>query len=393
MSYVEGTSYPMAGDGAEADLSEVEGLTYACIDGCALCCLCQPELLPDEEREFRGDPALRGGVADQHISPDVQGAAIRLQGAHGACHFLRQRRCSIYQRRPHYCRAFPLSVFSGWRVQVNANLSCRGIGLPGEDLAATGRALLDGIGRDEVAKELNSSREVFVEFSRNTRDAKVAQSVPSVRGAAAALMEDLTDELGLARMLTYAESGRTRQNSSAQEIARRARDTHPEADVGELGVSIGAELFDLEDLSYLPIYVGEDLRWRIFKLQGDEVVGYLLDEGGGTQESSRTDPSGVAMLPMTPGGRRAFAAYLDVVNRRDCFVGHAAHLLDDEGYSYNFAQAYLGALANTAVDLWWRASFLAHLEGAGQLDERRVREGVVFFDMDLLDQPTIGAFL
>ncbi|MEW5748343.1 MAG: YkgJ family cysteine cluster protein [Candidatus Thermoplasmatota archaeon] len=383
----------MAGDGEGADLSEVEGLTYACIDGCALCCLCQPELLPDEERAFRGDPALRGGVADQHISPDVQGAAIRLQGAHGACHFLRQRRCSIYQRRPHYCRAFPLSVFSGWRVQVNANLSCRGMGLPGEDLAASGRALLGGIGADEVAKELSSSREVFAEFSRNTRDAKVAQSVPSLRGAAAALMEDMTDEPGLARVLTYADSGRTRQNSSAQEIARRARDTHPEADVGELGVSIGTELFDLEDLSYLPIYVAEDLRWRIFQLQGDEVVGYLLDEGGGTQESSRTSPSEVAMLPMTPGGRKAFAAYLDVVNRRDCFVGHAAHLLDEDGYSFNFAQAYLGALANTAVDLWWRTSFLAHLEGAAQLDERRVREGVVFFDMDLLDQPTIGAFL
>lgn len=390
---MEGTSSPTGADGTEVDLSEVEGLTYTCIDGCALCCLCQPELLPDEERSFRSDPALSAGLADRHISPDVEGAAISLQGAHGACHFLRQRRCSIYARRPHYCRAFPISVFSGWRVQLNANLSCRGIGLPGEDLAATGRALLDGFGARALADELQASREVFVEFSRNTRDEKVAQSVPSVRGAASALMEDLADELGLSRVLTYAESGSTRQNSSAQEIARRARDTHPEANIHELGASIGTELFDLPDLSYLPIYVGEDLEWRIFQLSGEDIVGYVLDEDGRTREVSRTDPSDVAMLPLTPGGRKALVAYLGLVNDRDCFVGHAAHLLDEDGYSYNFAQAYLGALANTAVDLWWRASFLARQAGAASLDEKGVREGVVFFDMDLLDQPTIGAFL
>mgnify|MGYP002387411688 CR=1 FL=1 len=393
MSAMAGTSSRPTDEGPEVDLSEVDGLTYTCLDGCALCCLCQPELLPEEERAFRSDPSLSAGIAERHISSDVDGAAIRLQGAHGACHFLRQRRCSIYPRRPHYCRAFPLSVFSGWRIQLNANLSCRGIGLPGEDLAASGRALLDGFGREGLADELQASKEVFVEFSRNTRDAKVAQSVPSVRDAASALMEDFADELGLSRILTYAESGRTRQNSSAQDIARRVRDTHPEADVHELGVSVGTELFDLPDLSYLPIYVGEDLGWRIFQLKGEEVVGYRLDEDGRTEESSRTDPSEVAMLPMTAAGRDALTTYLRLVNGRDCFVGHAAHLLDEDGYSYNFAQAYMGALATTAVDLWWRASFLAHQAGATDLDGRWVREGIVFFDMDLLDQPTIGAFL
>ena len=383
----------MNDDRLEVDLSELEDLTYTCIDGCALCCLCQPELLPDEETLFRGDPMLSEGLADRHISPDVTGAAIRLQGAHGACHFLKQRRCAIYTRRPYYCRAFPISVYAGWRIQINANQSCRGMGLPGESMTATGRALLAHYSENELMDELRGSREVFTEFSNNTRDAKVAQSVPSLRDAAGALMDDLTDELGLSRILTYAESGSTRQNSSAQDIAKRARSAEPEIDLQDLGVSIGTELFDLPDLSYLPVYVAEDLTWKIFKLVGDDVVGFVLHEDGRTEEFSRTVPSEVTLMPLTAGGRKAFADYLRVVNQRDCYIGHAAHLLDLEDYSFSYAQAYLGAIGNAAVDLWWRSSFLARQRGEVTLDQRGVREGVIFFDMDLLDQPTIGAFL
>lgn len=388
-----GMLWRMAVDERDLDLSELEGLTYTCLDGCGLCCLCQPELLQEEEAAFRADPALSAGLAERHISPEVRGAAIRLQGAHGACHFLKDRRCSIYQRRPHYCMAFPISVFSGWRVQLNANMSCRGIGLPGEDLTSFGRDLLGRYGEEELEDELRDSREVFDQFTENTRDAKVAQSIPSLRESAEALMDDLADLLGLSRVLTYAESGRARQNSPASEISRRARASEPDADLQTLGTLIGTELFDLPDLSYLPVYVDEGLTWRVFRLSGNEIVGHVLREDGATEECSRTDPSDVSLLRMTAGGRSAFKEYMGMLNRRDCFVGHAAHLLDEDGYTYSFAQAYLGSLGHAAVDLWWRASFLASLRGDDSLDERGVREGVVFFDMDALDQPTIGAFL
>lgn len=377
----------------DVDLSELQGLEYRCLDDCALCCLCQPELLPSEERKFRGDPRLSAGLADRHISPEVRGPAIRLQGSHGACHFLRGRRCAIYHDRPHYCRAFPLSVFSGWRIQVNANLSCRGIGLSGEGLEEAGERLLEGYGEKALEDELRDSRQVFLEFSGNMRDAKVSQSVQSLRGAADVLIEDVADEQGLGRLLTYAEAGRTKQNSSAQEIARRARAAEPEAAISDLGTAIGTELFDLPDMSYLPVYVDEDLTWRIFRLEGDVIIGYVLSEDGSTQEFLRKDPAEVSLLPFSPEGREAFEDYIRLVNRRDCFLGHAAHLLDEDGYDHNFAQAYLGALGNAAVDLWWRSSFLAGIKGAEALDVGRVREGIVFFDMDLLDQPTIGAVL
>lgn len=377
----------------EIDLSEVDGRTYRCIDGCALCCLCQPELLPDEEARFRKKPRLEEGIAERHLSPEVRGAAIKLRGAHGACYFLKDRRCRIYDLRPHFCRSFPINVFVGWRVQVNANLSCRGIGLPGEDLRDIAQAVLAEHGQKKLKEEQDAAGKVFTEFVRNMRNAWVAQSFSSVRGAGKALAEDLVDELGLSRILTYAEHGRTRQNASALDIAKLARRAEPEADVQGRALMDGTELFDLPDLSLLPIYIDEDLGWKIFKLVGKQIVGYQLAEDGSTTEVSRTDPLEVELMPITASGKKAFEEYMGIVNARDCFLGHAAYLCDMEGYEFNFAQAYLGALANNALDLWWRASFLAMLAGKEQLGPAEIREGVVFFDMDLLDLPTIGAFI
>ncbi len=377
----------------ETDFSEVRGRSYRCIDDCALCCLCQPELLPDEERKFRGDPRLRDSVVESHISPEVRGAAIRLRGRHGACHFLSGRRCTIYKDRPHFCRAFPVNIFVGWRIQVNANLSCRGIGLEGEGLEELARAVLRDYEREELERELEGAREVFEEFVQNTRDAKVAQSVASLRDAGGVVVEDLADEMALSRVLTYAEHGRTRQNTGARDIVRLARRSETESDIEELAVMDGTELFDLEDLSLLPVYVDTRLNWNVYRLQGGEIVGYRLSEDGSVEETSRTEPASVHLMPMAASGRRAFQDYLRTVNGRDCFLGHAAHLCDMEDYGYNLAQVYLGALANNALDLWWRASFLAKLAGAEELGSQEIMEGVVFFDMDLLDLPTIGAFV
>jgi Fe-S-cluster containining protein len=380
-------------DPLETDFSEVMGRSYRCIDKCALCCLCQPELLPREESRFRADPLLRDSVVESHISPEVRGAAIKLRGQHGACHFLSGRRCTIYQDRPHFCRAFPVNIFVGWRIQVNANLSCRGIGLEGERLEQLARTVLQDYERSELEKELKDAREVFSEFLDNTRRAKVAQSTGSLRDAGSVVIEDLADEVGLSRALTYAEHGRTRQNTGARDIVRLVRQSEASSDIEELAVMDGAELFDLEDLSMLPVYVDRKLNWNVFRLQGETIVGYRLSEDGSVEETSRTVPGSVHLMPMTASGRRAFEDYLRTVNGRDCFLGHAAHLCDMEGYGYNLAQVYLGALANNALDLWWRASFLAGLAGTDRLGSQEIMEGVVFFDMDLLDLPTIGAFV
>ena len=380
-------------DSLEIDTSELRGRTYSCVDNCALCCLCQPELLPEEERRFRSLPNLADGVTAQHISKDVRGAAIKLRGAHGSCWFLKDKRCRIYSERPHFCRAFPVNVFVGWRIQLNANLSCRGMDLPGESLETIGSGILSEYGDERLLEEQASAKKVFSEFVKNSRDAWVAQSFSSVREAGNALCDEFVDEVGLARVMTYAEHGRTAQNTPARDIVKQVRRTEPDADIHERALIDGTELFDLPDLSLLPIYIDDKLVWRIFKLVDRMIVGYMLFEDGTTEEFSRTNPSDVELLPMDSSARSAARNYIELMNGRDCFLGHAAYLCDSENYDFNFAQVYLGAMANNALDLWWRASFLASLKGRTGLDRQDIREGVIFFDMDLLDMPTIGAFI
>ncbi|MCU0851840.1 MAG: YkgJ family cysteine cluster protein, partial [Thermoplasmata archaeon] len=297
-------------DSIEIDYSEVKDRTYRCLDGCGLCCLCQPELLPEEEKKFRGRPELSEGITEKHISPEVRGAAIKLRGAHGSCYFLSNKRCRIYGDRPHYCRAFPINVFVGWRIQLNANLSCRGMALEGEDLEQVSRSIIDGFGNERLARELKTAKTVFTQFVQNTRAAWVAQSFTSLRGSAALLMDEMVDRTGIARLLTYAEHGRTKQNAPGADIAKLVRKTDAEADVDERAVIDGTELFDLPDLSLLPIYIDEQSNWRIFRLVGKEIIGYVLDEDGSTSEFSRTAPTEVDLLPMDSAAQAAMKDYL-----------------------------------------------------------------------------------
>lgn len=265
--------------------------------------------------------------------------------------------------------------------------------MPGESLETIGSGILSEYGDRRLSEELASAKKVFSDFVKNSRDAWVAQSFSSVREAGRGLGEELVDEVGLGRIMTYAERGRTGQNTPARDVVKQVRRTEAEAGIHERALIDGTELFDLPDLTLLPIYIDEELSWRIFKLVDKKIVGYVLSEDGGTEEFAAIDPSEIDLLHMTKAGRSAAMKYLEIVNSRDCFLGHAAYLSDSENYDYNFAQVYLGALANNSLDLWWRASFLAHLSGKTELGEKEIREGIVFFDMDLLDLPTIGAFI
>ena len=48
--------------------------------------------------------------------------------------------------------------------------------------------------------------------------------------------------------------------------------------------------------------------------------------------------------------------------------------------------------AALTIDLLWRASLLDHFFGFG-MGAEGMREAIIFYDMDRLDAPTIGAFV
>jgi len=67
-------------------------------------------------------------------------------------------------------------------------------------------------------------------------------------------------------------------------------------------------------------------------------------------------------------------------------------MMDEWGYEDDMANTYYGAMSVTVLDLMWRASMLTHFMGAGT-GESGMKEAIIFYDMDRLDAPTIGAFV
>lgn len=86
------------------------------------------------------------------------------------------------------------------------------------------------------------------------------------------------------------------------------------------------------------------------------------------------------------------ADYLRVLNNRDSIVGSTYYLVDEYDYEDYFPNVYMGVLSTSMLDMIWRASLIAHVKGT-KLDGDGVREGIIYYDMDRLDGPSIGAFI
>ena len=74
-----------------------------------------------------------------------------------------------------------------------------------------------------------------------------------------------------------------------------------------------------------------------------------------------------------------------------CAAQHAQEM-DENGYEDDMTNSYYGCLSVTVMDLMWRMSLLDHFMGTG-CGADGMREAIMFFDMDRLDAPAIGAFV
>lgn len=377
----------------EADLSELAGRAYECLPGCALCCLCQPELLPEEHRRLSIQAQLAERIVPLPEDPASGRTAFALQGPVGACAFLKERRCTIYELRPHFCQQFPVHLHLGWRVQLNADFSCRGLWTgKGESLEAFGRRVLERIGEDDLARELAQGRRAFSEFRRRVERTWPYWDARGVRELLSALVPDLLRHDGIGRVLSYADDfPQQHRRISAREIHAGIRRSEPDPSVEQLAAGDGLELFDLGDLTKLPIFVDRELRWHLFQTRGELLAHFLAEEDRILTELEPVNPAELPLLPYTEEGRAEAGRYLQLLLRRDQLIGHIAYIVDEHGYVEPIPQVALGSFATLVLDFWWRASLLATAQGRAELGPAEVVDGIVAFDMDFLDLPTVGA--
>ena len=368
------------------DLSELDGRKFVCIDECQLCCLCQPELLEKEIAYFKRNFPDRMVV---RRSPHKH-TALALKNGNGPCTFLDGGRCSIYPNRPHYCRQFPFHIHLSERVQVELDLSCRGVWLErGEDALAFGVQLLDD-NSASLKRGLEDSREVYRVFKGNCSEAGIEVMPEKLRKEFASKLPMMTDPAFLGSILdrsmeedemTLSElpDSRTLDAKAAEELQLAAMET-------------GLESLAAEDTFSTPVYCDPRGTWNMFVSQDRELDLYQMDQEGKISRLRGIVPRRVPLLAPEGEGKKLFTDYLALLNRRDSVLGYAYYLIDDYGYDDSLSNVYYGALATSALDLLWRSSLLAHIWG-GKLDREGMKEGIIFYDMDRLDAPTIGAFM
>lgn len=382
----------------EIDTSELKGRKFRCIDGCGLCCLCQPELLQPELRTFRQDPLLsRTVVSSRH---DTSRKAIAMLKNGGPCSLLRDRKCTIYSLRPHFCRQFPVHTHIMWRIQLTPDYSCRGIEIGGSGTEEEGFADLEAYGLRELHHysdqklegEVKDAREVYSEFRKNCIDSNRWTDPAEVRRHAASLISTgyFSTVHGLGSILAAVE--RARENdlevldvlptiSSQQSLASSHRALSELTD----------ELITVEDVEDQPIYVDRELNWNVYALSNGSVWRRHLLDGGGVRDVEKVtiDTENIAI---SADGESALKSYSTLTNARDGFLGFVYYLVDDADYEVDVVSTYLENMAMTQLDLLLRSSIVMPA-GEGGIGRSQAMEGMVYLDMDMHDAPTIGSVI
>ena len=367
----------------EIDYSEVLGKKVECDQNCGMCCLCQPEVLPEERSYFRTKypkelVKLRG--SDQHF-------ALAMKKGKGSCVFLNGRRCDIYQNRTTFCRQFPYHFHVSDRVRVELDLSCRGVWTnKGNDAVSEAKALAEASER-RINMALKEASAVYKEFYSICRETGVMCDPSELRMSVSENVQKFTGLAYLAKVL----------NSSLEEpkMTLNGLTADSKYDVKELGEAArdaSMESMGSDDPLSVPVYCDSGWNWNMFMANGDTVEWAVMDDDGEMHHKGFVDAKDIELKEPDEEGKKVLSEYISILNGRDSFLGSVFYNMDQLGYEDDMANAYYGSLAVAILDLLWRASLLDHFFGYG-MDADCIREAIIFYDMDRLDAPTIGAFV
>ncbi len=368
----------------KVDYSDLDGWKMECIPGCGLCCLCQPELLPEEGRSLhRSHPRqlVRKSQPHRHM-------AIALKKGRGSCVFLEERRCQLYEQRPVSCRQYPYRIHVGEQVKVELELSCRGVWTgEGQDAVAEAMGVVDA-SRERISLALRQTQPIYREFHDNCRNAGVQADPADLRAQVEGCLERFSDMDFIGELLSASYDDPEMDLREMEEKIPRHNPQELEEAAREAAMGSMAS----EDPMSLPAYCDEEMRWNLFMAHRGGVDWKLLTDEGDLQHLGFVQSSQVSLLPLLPDGAALLSRYVGILNRRDSFLGSVYDLVDRFGYEDHVANVYFGSLAVAVLDLLWRASMLAHFFGF-EMDERGLREAIMFYDMDRLDASSIGAFI
>lgn len=367
----------------EIDYSEVMGRKVECPSECGMCCLCQPEVLPEERPFFRTNhpDAL---VKTKGPQPYF---ALAMKKGCGSCVFLDGRRCKVYDHRTAYCRQFPYHLYASDRLKVELDLSCRGAWTgKGNDALTEAKQLVEAAD-SRIRSALEESSAVYREFYSNCREAGVMADPSGLRMSVSENLSMFTDLAYISRIMDMAQI----------EPLMSLAGTQPERNLDlpsleEAGRDCALDSMGSEDPMSVPVYCDPEWNWNMFMASEDRIVWNVMDDDGDLHLKGEADPTDIRLRVPDAAGCHVLSEYIRTLNGRDSFMGSVFAMMDENGYEDDMSNAYYGSMAVTVMDLLWRMSMLDYFKGIGNGPDA-VREAIIFYDMDRLDAPTIGAFV
>lgn len=367
----------------KVDYSEVAGKKVECPDQCGMCCLCQPEVLPEERAFFRNNHPQ----SLVRIDGDVPYFALALKKGRGSCVFLNNRRCTIYDHRTAYCRQYPYHIYTGENVRVELNLSCRGVWYgTGADASKEVEELISKAD-SRIRKALRESREVYNEFYSNCKEAGIIADPESLRMSVSKNLRMFTDLSYLSRIMDMAQIEPVMSLDGLMPETRLDMEALEEA-----GCDSAMESMSSQDPLSVPVYCDPQWNWNMFFAVDDTIEWMVMDDDGELHHKAFAKSKDIHLVVPDNEGLKVLADYISILNRRDSFMGSVFSSVDYNGYEDNLANAYYGSMAVTVMDLLWRMSMLDHFMHIGNGADA-VKEAIIFYDMDRLDAPAIGAFV
>jgi len=380
----------------EIDTSEVEKYSLECLKGCALCCLCQAELVGRENEFFRNDPKLSLGVTDRTIfGLETGNSFLKLKEYGGSCFFLEHRRCTIYQYRPIYCRLFPVHIYVGDRVQLVPNLSCRGLnendeGISGVKLGEEALVFADHFGLKEAASEIDS---VLKKFRKKHRvDALSRKRILDISGT---LLRRFGFKRFVELIMAYASS-ETLYSGRSEELAEHLKDI-PKMSLGKAALEGARNVFSVKESVRLPVWTDDKLRWIVCRMSKGKIIMNTMNGRGKLKPQEVFMAQEVGLRDLVDKGEKRMNDYAQTIIGRDLTYGYAAYLMEASGGTdrgeTRILKNYLGTLGTILLDYWWWTSLLSSFRGKKKIGHTSATDGIHAYDMHYLDLPSLGGFL
>jgi hypothetical protein len=142
----------------------------------------------------------------------------------------------------------------------------------------------------------------------------------------------------------------------------------------------------------VPVYCDGEWNWNMFMAKDGRIEWLVMDDDGEMHHKAYAESTDIRLKVPDAEGAKVLVDYVNTLNQRDSFMGSVFWMMDQNNYEDDMTNAYFGCLAVTVMDLLWRMSMLDHFMHTGTGADG-VREAIIFYDMDRLDAPAIGAFV